>query len=54
MLEMQQTIHQKISKNLHFFIEASFRNDPAAEKHFNDFKKDYWKQRAGDFDEVKC
>nr|WP_271453006.1 MULTISPECIES: HNH/ENDO VII family nuclease [unclassified Acidovorax] len=54
MLEMQQSIHQKISKNLHFFIEKSFINDPDAEKHFEDFKKYYWKSRAVDILKGRC
>lgn len=54
MLEMQQSIHQKVSKNLHFFIDSSFRNDPDAKKHFEDFKKDYWKTRAKNILRARC
>lgn len=54
MLEMQQSIHQKISKNLHFFIEKSFRNNKDADKHFNDFKNDHWINRAKDIIKGRC
>ena len=54
MLEMQQSIHQKISKNLHFFIDKSFRNDKDAADHFENFKKDYWKKRAMDILKSRC
>ena len=54
MLEMQQSIHQKISKNLHFFIDKSFRNDKDAADHFEAFKKDYWKKRATDIIKSRC
>ena len=46
MLEIQESIHQKHTRKLHWFISESFRRDHELNKSYNRFKKAYWKQRA--------
>ncbi|KAG9576735.1 hypothetical protein KCV01_g17297, partial [Aureobasidium melanogenum] len=51
MVELQATTHQTFSKQLHGLIEngRSFRNDPILTKQYNDFRREWWTARAGDF-----
>ena len=46
MLEIQESIHQKYTRKLHWFISESFRRDHELNKSYNRFKKTHWKQRA--------
>ena len=47
-------MHEKLSKDLHFFIEESFRRDPDAKDHYEEFREDYWKQRYKSIMASKC
>ena len=48
MLEINQTLHQAYTKQLHGLVEdgASFRNNPILRNDFSKFKKDFWIWRA--------
>jgi hypothetical protein len=52
MAELTATTHQKFSSQLHGLIESgrSFRNDPVLNKQYNDFRREWWKDRAADFE----
>lgn len=52
MVELAASTHQKHHRALHGLIEdgRSFRNDPKVERGYNRFRRDYWKERAKDFD----
>ncbi|MGF6642282.1 RHS repeat-associated protein [Paraburkholderia sp. GAS82] len=48
MVELSASTHQKYYRQLHGLIEDgnSFRNDPAAARGYDRFRKQYWKERA--------
>ena len=48
LLEINQQIHQKISKQLHFFITESFRRNKTQAQAYDSFREAYWKKRAQD------
>lgn len=52
MVELSASTHQTYYKQLHGLIEdgASFRNDPAAARGYDKFRRNYWKTRAEDFE----
>lgn len=51
MVELSASTHQKYYKQLHGLIDdgASFRNDPAAARGYDRFRRNYWKQRGENF-----
>ena len=48
LLEINQQIYQKISKQLHFFITESFRRNKTQAQAYDSFREVYWKKRAQD------
>ncbi|MFA0816196.1 MAG: HNH/ENDO VII family nuclease [Anaerofustis sp.] len=52
MLEMIETTHSQYNKQLHRLVgnKQSFRNDPVLYKQYRNFKKQYWKWRAAEYE----
>ena len=48
LLEIRSGLHDKITKQLHFFITESFRRDKAQAQAYDKFREAYWKKRARD------
>ncbi|WP_342771454.1 HNH/ENDO VII family nuclease [Brevibacillus gelatini] len=48
MVELPASLHDEYSKILHGLVEngGSFRNNPALEKQYNNFRSKYWRWRA--------
>ncbi|MFV0380948.1 MAG: HNH/ENDO VII family nuclease [Breznakia sp.] len=51
MVEIQEITHQEYFSQLHGLAEdgASFRNNPILNKQYNNFRNQYWKWRASQF-----
>lgn len=51
MVELSATTHQRYHSQLHGLIEDGngFRNNKPLERAYDKFRRNYWKQRAGDF-----
>jgi len=47
--EVQQSMDQQYTKILHMPDQYSFRNDPALNRSFESYKRNYWRSRANDF-----
>lgn len=43
LLEIRSGLHDKLTKQLHFFIKESFRRDKAQAQAYDQFRQDYWK-----------
>jgi hypothetical protein len=54
MVELEASTHQQYSIQLHELIDdgQSFRNNQALRKQYNDFREDWSKARAKDFEQT--